>query len=60
MQTITANALANMQQQGLVHLIDVRTPAEFGALHAKGAVNIPLDKLEPSALAYCNGNSKAY
>lgn len=56
MQTITANALANMQQQGLVHLIDVRTPAEFGALHAKGAVNIPLDKLEPSALAYCNGN----
>lgn len=56
MQTITANALANMQQQGLIHLIDVRTPAEYGAVHAKGAVNIPLDKLEPSALAYCNGD----
>jgi len=56
MQTITVNTLANMQQQGLVHLIDVRTPAEFGAVHAKGAVNIPLDKLEASALAYCNGN----
>jgi len=56
MQTITANALVNMQQQGLIHLIDVRTPAEFGAVHAKGAVNIPLDKLEPSALAHCNGD----
>lgn len=56
MQTITANTLVNLQQQGLIHLIDVRTPAEFGAVHAKGAVNIPLDKLEPSALAYCNGD----
>ena len=57
MQTIPATALANMQQQGLVNLIDVRTPAEFGAAHAKGATNIPLDKLEPSSLAYCNGNT---
>ncbi len=56
MKTITAHTLVNLQQQGLIHLIDVRTPAEFGAVHAKGAVNIPLDKLEPSALAYCNGD----
>ncbi len=55
MQTITATTLAKMQQQGVVNLIDVRTPAEFGASHAKGATNIPLDKLEPSSLAYCNG-----
>jgi rhodanese-related sulfurtransferase len=57
MQTISASTLANMQQQGVVNLIDVRTPAEFGATHAKGATNIPLDKLEPSSLAYCNGNT---
>ena len=57
MQTITASTLANMQQQGVVNLIDVRTPAEFGATHAKGATNIPLDKLDPSSLAYCNGNT---
>jgi rhodanese-related sulfurtransferase len=57
MQTISASALANMQQQGVVNLIDVRTPAEFGASHAKGATNIPLDRLDPSALAYCNGNT---
>jgi rhodanese-related sulfurtransferase len=56
MQTINAIALANQQKQGVVNLIDVRTPAEFGALHAKGAVNIPLDKLEPGALAHCNGS----
>ena len=56
MQTITATALASMQQQGVVNLIDVRTPAEFGASHAKGATNIPLDKLEPSSLAYCSGS----
>lgn len=57
MQTITASALAHMQQQGVVNLIDVRTPAEFGAAHAKGATNIPLDRLDPSSLAYCNGNT---
>lgn len=27
-------------------LIDVRTPAEFSAGHAKGATNIPLDKIK--------------
>ncbi|MEW6677915.1 MAG: rhodanese-like domain-containing protein [Pseudomonadota bacterium] len=54
MQTISAQALSSLQKNGTVHLIDVRTPAEFGAVHAKGAVNIPLDKLEPSALAHCN------
>ncbi len=57
MQTISATTLANMQQQGVVNLIDVRTPAEFGASHAKGATNIPLDKLDPSSLAYCSGNT---
>lgn len=56
MQTIIASQLANLQQAGTVHLIDVRTPAEYGALHAKGSVNIPLDKLEPGALAHCNGD----
>lgn len=56
MNTISATALSGMQKTGTVHLIDVRTPAEYGAVHATGAVNIPLDKLEPSALAYCNSD----
>lgn len=56
MNTISATALSGLQKSSTIHLIDVRTPAEYGAAHAKGAVNIPLDKLEPSALAYCNGD----
>lgn len=31
-------------------LIDVRTPAEFSALHAQGAHNIPLNQLDPAAV----------
>lgn len=29
-------------------LIDVRTPAEFEACHPEGAVNVPLDRLDPA------------
>ena len=35
------------QRQGCC-LLDVRTPAEFTAIHAVGAINVPLDRLEPS------------
>jgi rhodanese-related sulfurtransferase len=55
-KSVTPAELAKLQKQAAVHLIDVRTPAEFAALHAKGAANIPLDKLEPGALASCNGD----
>jgi len=32
-------------------LVDVRTPAEFDAVHAVGALNQPLDRLDPKAFA---------
>lgn len=32
-------------------LIDVRTPAEYRAVHAVGARNVPLDQLDPKALS---------
>ncbi len=32
-------------------LLDVRTPAEFGGIHASGARNIPLDSIQATALA---------
>lgn len=36
-------------------LLDVRTPAEHGAVHARGAKNVPLDKLDPAQCsALCN------
>jgi len=31
-------------------LLDVRTPAEFGSIHATGARNIPLDSIQTTAL----------
>ena len=34
-----------------VILLDVRTPAEFGGIHASGARNIPLDSIQSRALA---------
>jgi len=32
---------------GDIEIIDVRTPVEFSQLHAEGARNVPLDKLDP-------------
>jgi rhodanese-related sulfurtransferase len=36
-------------QPGLL-VLDVRTPAEFGAVHVPQARNVPLDRLDPQAL----------
>jgi rhodanese-related sulfurtransferase len=38
------------QQQGNLRLIDVRSPGEFASVHAVGAENIPLDRLDPARL----------
>jgi rhodanese-related sulfurtransferase len=37
-------------------LIDVRSPAEFGAVHAEGAQNVPLDQLDAET---CKGLATA-
>lgn len=34
-----------------VALLDVRTPAEYARVHAAGAQSLPLDQLDPAALA---------
>lgn len=40
------------QQQGKAPLLlDVRTPGEFRAVHAEGAVNLPLSELTPEGVA---------
>jgi rhodanese-related sulfurtransferase len=49
--TITPDELAARRGRGdAVELIDVRTPAEFGEVHADLARNVPLDRLDPLAL----------
>lgn len=58
MQTITPKQLAELQKQGQVDLIDVRTPVEFREVHAVGARNVPLDSLDPNKLEQSrNGSS---
>jgi rhodanese-related sulfurtransferase len=49
--TIHARDLADKCKAGAVEIIDVRTPAEFGEVHAAGARNVPLDRLDPAAFA---------
>lgn len=49
--TISPRRLAELRAAGTaVELIDVRTPVEFREVHAEGARNVPLDRLDPSAL----------
>jgi rhodanese-related sulfurtransferase len=54
--TITADEFARLCQSGRpTPLIDVRTPAEFRALHVTFAQNIPLDRLDADAAAAIAG-----
>ena len=57
--TISPRELSRLQQSGkTIELIDVRTPVEFQELHVEFARNIPLDRLDPSAIqAERNGNA---
>lgn len=48
-ETIQPSELkAKLSSGAAVKLIDVRTPAEFQEVHVDGAVNTPLDRLDPS------------
>lgn len=51
MQTISVKQLAEKQRQTGVDLIDVRMPTEYREVHVEGAVNVPLDTLDPKAVA---------
>jgi len=49
--TISPEALHRLSEAGRpIELIDVRTPAEHRAVHAKGARCVPLDVLDPKAI----------
>jgi rhodanese-related sulfurtransferase len=51
-RTITPRRLEELRTSGQpVHLIDVRTPAEFREVHVPFAQNVPLDRLDPAAVA---------
>jgi rhodanese-related sulfurtransferase len=48
--TCTPSETFQRHSKGQAHLIDVRTPAEYRALHAEGAQLMPLDQLDVNAL----------
>ena len=57
-QTITAQEVFRLRQSGQpARLIDVRTPAEFAAIHAEDARSVPLDRLDPPAVMAATGLS---
>lgn len=49
---VSANEASQRLRAGATtKLIDVRTPIEFREIHADGAVNVPLDRLDAGAMA---------
>ena len=47
LMTVSVKRLAELDEQGNVDLIDVRTPVEFREIRAVIARNVPLDSLDP-------------
>ncbi len=55
-QSISPHDLAARLDAGEpIRLVDVRTPAEFAAVHASAAINVPLDELTPARLPAGDG-----
>jgi rhodanese-related sulfurtransferase len=56
--TITPRGLAELCTDGRkIDLIDVRTPVEYGEVHAAPARNVPLDRLDPTAVVQARNGS---
>lgn len=49
-QNVSARQLADALRTPGIHLLDVRTPVEFDSIRIAGAVNVPLDRLDPAVL----------
>src|SRR5579864_2331648 len=49
-QNVSAKQLAEVLRTEKIHLIDVRTSAEFDNVRIGSAVNVPLDRLDPAVL----------
>lgn len=57
--TISPHELDVLLRSGkAVRLVDVRTPAEFGAAHVEQAINVPLDRISPEAIQKAVGTTQ--
>lgn len=54
-QTIDAADLAGLMARGRVLLVDVRSPAEFAGGHIAGAINMPVEWFDASAVPVISG-----
>ena len=53
MKNITVKeSYEQLQANRTIHFIDVRTPAEYGSIHAEGAVNHPMESLDVNDLSF--------
>ena len=60
-ETITVDELMRLVDSGaVVNIVDVRTPAEFARVHARNARSVPLDALDPVALAPQRGDFRTH
>ncbi len=60
-RNVSAHQLAEALRTPGIHLLDVRTPAEFESVRIAGAVNLPLDRLDPAGLlASLGANTPVY
>jgi rhodanese-related sulfurtransferase len=59
-KTISVNELAMLNEKQGVELLDVRTPAEFGELHATVASNAPLESLDPHSVMHDRKDKTVY
>ena len=48
MKTMQPQEVAPLLSSGGGTLLDVRSEAEYAGVHAAGAINIPLDRLDPA------------
>lgn len=64
MEAVPATELLERAKKGLVTVLDVRPAEEYAAGHIRGAINVPVDKLESylsklpkrkEVVAYCRG-----
>ena len=56
---ISPQQLGELRRTGKkVELLDVRTPAEYQALHVDFAQNVPLDRLDPAQIIHARNGSK--
>lgn len=60
MKTVSISELKELMSQSEVNLIDVRSKNEYEACHIPGAVNIPLDSVNPQEIINKYENQDIY